>query len=108
MPRPSALPPTSEELAEPGTRPYFLWWTDVTVCELRRLLASEDLETRAYWMGALLREANTRDVWAFVRPREIRELWPHLIRYMGKSRAMWAYLLGIEVPRWPPPEARGA
>lgn len=36
-------------------------------------------------MGALLREANTRDVWLFVTSDEIRELWPRLIRYLGKS-----------------------
>ena len=59
-------------------------------------------------MGALLREANTRDVWLFVRPAAIRALWPKLIRYLGRSRAMWSYLLGLETPAWPPLEARGA
>jgi len=34
------------------TRPYFLWWTDMTVGDLRRMLGSENLEERAYWMGA--------------------------------------------------------
>jgi hypothetical protein len=104
----AVLPPTSPELLQPATRPYFLWWTDVTVGDLRELLASEDLEVRAYWMGALLREANTRDVWLFVRPAGIRALWPRLIRYLGRSRAMWSYLLGLELPAWPPLEARGA
>ena len=104
----AALPPTSPNLLQPATRPYFLWWTDVTVGDLRELLASEDLEVRAYWMGALLREANTRDVWLFVRPAGIRALWPRLIRYLGRSRAMWSYLLGLEAPVWPPLEARGA
>lgn len=95
-------PPTCADLGDPSARPYFLWWTDVTVGDLRVLLASPDLEARAYWMGALLREANTRDVWQFVRPREVREMWPRLIRYLGRSRAMWAYLLGLEAPVWPP------
>lgn len=102
------LPPTSPELLEPQTRPYFLWWTNATVADLRAHLASEDLEERAYWMGALLREANSRDVWLFVKPSEVRELWPKLIRYLGRSRKMWAWLLGLEEPVWPPPEARGA
>ena len=103
-----ALPPTCPDLGEAATRPYFLWWTDATVGDLRGLLASPDPETRAYWMAALLREANTRDVWQFVRQREIRELWPRLVRYLGRSRAMWAYLLGFEAPVWPPTEAHGA
>jgi hypothetical protein len=89
-------------------RPYFLWWTGATVGDLRAHLASPDLETRAYWMAALLREANTRDVWSFVGPREVRALWPRLVPYLGRSRAMWAFLLGLEEPIWPPPEARGA
>jgi len=100
------LPPTSPDLADPGARPYFLWWTDATIGDLRRFLASPDLDERAYWMGALLREANTRDVWPFVTPREVRALWPRLLRHLGRSRAMWAYLLGLEAPVWPPPEAR--
>ena len=91
MPTPTTmLPPTSAALGDDRTRPYFLWWTDATVGDLRRHLQSEDVEERAYWLGALLREANTRDVWLFVRPDEIRALWPSLIRHLGRSRSMWA------------------
>jgi hypothetical protein len=61
------LPPTSTDLDDPATRPYFLWWVDATVGDLRRHLASPDPEERAYWLGALLREANSRDVWPFAR-----------------------------------------
>ena len=75
-----ALPPTSPELALAGTRPYFLWWTEATVGELRARLLDPDLDVRAYWMGALLREANTRD--------------------------MWAFLLALPQPEWPPRQAR--
>ena len=96
------LPPTSEALRDDRTRPYFLWWTDATVGDLKAHLRSADPEERAYWMGALLREANTRDVWLFVDAREIRALWPLLIRYLGRSRAMWAWLLGLPAPEWPP------
>jgi hypothetical protein len=68
--QPSALPlpPTSPSLFDGNTRPYFLWWTDATVADLRVHLADPSPEVRAYWMGALLREANTRDVWLFVTP----------------------------------------
>ncbi|MEM9691188.1 MAG: hypothetical protein AAGA56_01465 [Myxococcota bacterium] len=94
-------PPTREALRDSATRPYFLWWTDATVGDLRRHLCADDVETRSYWMGALLREANTRDVWLFVTPDEIRALWPHLIRHLGKRRAIWGYLLDLEAT-WPP------
>ena len=53
-------------------------------------------------MGALLREANTRDVWLFVEAGDIRELWPRLVPYLGRSRAMWAWLLELPQPEWPP------
>ena len=56
-------------------------------------------------MGALLREANTRDVWLFVTPGAIRALWPRLVRYLGRTREQWAWLLGLPTPAWPPPEA---
>lgn len=100
------LPPTSEDLRDDDTRPYFLWWTDATVGDLRAHLRAPDSRGRAYWMGALLREANTRDVWLYVTPDEIRDLWPELIRHLGRSRSMWAFLLGLAEPQWPPPEAR--
>ncbi len=88
--------------------PYFLFWSDVTVARIRELCRSPDPETRAYWMGALLREANTRDVWLFVKPDDVRAHWPALQRHLGKVRAMWAYLLGLPALEWPPPEARRA
>lgn len=99
---PGRLPPTTASLFDDNARPYFLWWTNATVRQLKEHLGSADPEERAYWMGALLREANTRDVWLFVKADEIRELWPSLIRYLGRSRDMWAWLLKLPPPEWPP------
>jgi hypothetical protein len=96
------LPPTTTALLDDGARPYFLWWTTATVGQLKDYLGSPDPEERAYWMAALLREANTRDVWLFVTAGEIRVLWPRLIRYLGRSRSMWAWLLELPSPEWPP------
>ena len=105
---PERLPPTTPDIERGNARPYFLWWSDITVAELRRRLEAPDRNERVYWMGALLREANTRDVWSFVSPADIRALWPELQRHLGKSREMWAYLLDLELAPWPPPEARHA
>jgi hypothetical protein len=99
---PLVLPPTSAELVEPSSRPYFLWWTDATVGMLRGYLASSDAAERAYWTGALLREANTRDVWLFVTPDDVRTQWALLQRHLGRSRGLWAYLLDLEARTWPP------
>lgn len=99
------LPPTSPALAFDETRPYFLWWTDVTVGRLRELLRSGDVADRAYWLGALLREANSRDVWLFTTPDQIRRDWPHLIRHLGRAKSRWAWLLDVPDLPWPPDEA---
>ncbi len=96
------LPPTTADLLDDDARPYFLWWTDATVGSFKQHLTSSDPDERAYWMGALLREANTRDVHLFVNGDEIRALWPQLIRHLGRSREMWAWLLGLPTPEWPP------
>ena len=102
------LPPTSPDLLIPTTRPYFLWWVDATVADLRAHLASADLDERAYWMGALLREANSRDVWLFVTPDDVRALWPNLLRHLGRTRAQWAWMLQLPDLPWPPPAADGS
>lgn len=78
----------------------------MTVGGLKQRLASNDLGSKAYWMGALLREANTRDVWLFVTPDDIRELWSQLIPYLGRAREMWSWLLELPAAEWPPAKAR--
>jgi hypothetical protein len=84
--------------------PYFLWWTDLTEAGFAQRLRDPDPEVRAYWLGALLREAHTADVWRFTTPSAIRAQWPQLVRHLGRSRAMWAWLLQIEPQdqAWPP------
>ncbi len=103
-----ALPPTSEALRLDATRPYFLWWADATVRDLKRYLQSADPEERAYWLGALLREANSRDVWAFTTPAAVRAEWPRVVRHLGRRRAMWQWLLELPAFSWPPEEASHA
>ncbi|MGH9322244.1 MAG: hypothetical protein ACRD21_26990 [Vicinamibacteria bacterium] len=102
------LPPTSASLFDDEARPYFLWWTDATVRDLETHLRSSDPDEKAYWLGALLREANTRDVWLFTTEEEIRSSWNRILRYLGRSREMWAWLLGMPQGSWPPPEAKRA
>jgi hypothetical protein len=102
------LPPTSADLHSAEVRPYFLWWTELTVGQFEQLLEHPDLEARAYWLGALLREANTRDVWLFTTPEQVRSMWPFLLRHLGRSRERWAWLLDIETASWPPREEASA
>jgi hypothetical protein len=92
-------------LLDDDERPYFLWWTDCTVAQLRRHLSDTSPQTRAYWLGALLREANTRDVWLFTTPDQVRAEWPRLLRHLGRARARWAWLLDMGDGAWPPASA---
>ena len=95
------LPPTSAKLTEATTRPYFLWWLNETVAELRAALASDDARRRGYYLGALLREANSRDVWLFTNPDAIRRDWNWVLPHLGRSRKMWGWLLDMPA-EWPP------
>ncbi len=103
-----AIPSTSRALEMDETRPYFLWWTNCTVGQLRAHLRDANEQQRGYWLGALLREANSRDVWLYTNPDELRRSWPYVVRHLGRSRAMWAWLLDIEDFAWPPAEASRA
>jgi hypothetical protein len=102
------MPPTSTALYADDTKPYFLWWVDCTVRELRTHLVDPDLRRRGYWIAALLREANSRDVWLFVSADDIRRAWPHVVPHLGRSRAMWAWLLDMPAPSQPAPGDFGA
>jgi hypothetical protein len=67
----------------------------MTVGDLRRELAEGDADREAYLLGALLREANSRDVWLYTTPEHVRNKWKAIKRHLGRSRAMWAWILGL-------------
>ena len=74
-------------------RAYFLWDSDVTLERFVELLRHPEIETRAYALGKLLRQAKPDDVFTFVSPAEIRAHWPHIEPYLGRSREFWRWVL---------------
>jgi hypothetical protein len=92
----TVLPPTSDNLRDDATRPSFPWWTDATVGDLRQRLVDPHPAVRGYWLGALLREANSRDVRLYTTPHDLRANWPHVERHLGRERERWAWLLRVE------------
>jgi hypothetical protein len=86
----SFTPP--ERLTDAQSRPYFLWDCGLTLDQFRKGLGDPDPDVRAYLVGKLMRQAKPDDVFLFVRPREIRELWPRLTRYLGRTREFWSWL----------------
>lgn len=88
-----------DRLVDRRGRPYFLWDTDMSLAEFEERLRDPDLETRAYLLGKLMRQAKPDDVFAFATAEDIAALWPQLERYLGKTRHFWAWLLhwwGVE------------
>lgn len=79
---------TRPDLLDPEARPYFLWWTDLTAAAFRRKLVEGSVDDRAYQVGALLREASTRDVWLSLSSANVASLWSALPHHLGRTRAM--------------------
>lgn len=82
----------AERLTDPQGRPYFLWDCDMTLAQFQQRLQDADPEVRAYLVGKLMRQAKPDDVFLFVRPGVIRELWPRLRPYLGRTREFWTWL----------------
>jgi len=88
------LSPTPiERLVDQQGRPYFLWDSAFTLEQFRAALRDSETSARAYLIGKLMRQAKPDDVFSFVSPQTIRELWPSLERYLGETRAFWTWLL---------------
>lgn len=64
----------------------------MTLEEFQEGLRNPDPDVRGYLVGKLMRQAKPDDVFSFVSPKEIRELWPKIERYLGRSRAFWTWL----------------
>lgn len=87
------LSPTPPELlADAEGHPYFLWDSEMTLEDFRKGLQDPDADVRAYLLGKLMRQAKPDDVFTFASPREIRDLWPSLERFLGDKREFWTWL----------------
>jgi hypothetical protein len=90
----SLLNPTPpERLVDRHGRPYFLWDVDMTLERFRECLRHPNLDTRAYAIGKLMRQAKPDDVFRFVSVAEIREHWERVEPYLGQTREFWRWLL---------------
>lgn len=81
------------DMAASELRPYFLWDEDVSIGELRHLLAGPDSPRRDQLLGKMLREGRDLDVWQFVKPREVARVLERLRRRLGRRYAFWSFLI---------------
>ncbi len=81
----------------PAEHLYFFPDEEITADEVRRILAGDDEERRAWVVSHLLRYAQWDDIWEFVSRDEVRELFPQL-DLPDNLRQAWARMLKIEAP----------
>jgi hypothetical protein len=88
-----AMRPLTTDLSRGDCRPYFLWDEDVSIDELRAILAGTDGPERDRLLGKMLREARDLDVWRFVSPAEVARALPRLERRLGRRAGFWRFLI---------------
>jgi hypothetical protein len=86
-------PTPAHLLVDQQGRPYFLWDMDLTLAQFEAALRTTDRETKAWFVGKLMRQAKPDDVFTFVSEAEIRDLWTDVQPYLGRTRAFWLWLL---------------
>lgn len=74
-------------------RPYFLWDEDVSIAELRAVLAGPDGPARDRLLGKMLREARDLDVWRFIRPSDVAAALDRLRPRLGRRYRFWRFLI---------------
>ena len=81
------------DLGRADLRPYFLWDEDVSIAELRAVLAGPDSHERDRLFGKMLREARDLDVWQFVRPADVAAALDRVRPRVGRRYAFWRFLI---------------
>ena len=85
--------PLTVDMSREDCRPYFLWDEDVSIAELRAILASPSSAMRDRLLGKMLREARDLDVWTFVRPADVAEALDRLRPRLGRRYRFWRFLI---------------
>ena len=65
--------------------------------QFQERLRDPDPDVRAYFVAKLMRQAKPDDVFQFVTLSTIKELWPHLTRFLGHSRPFWTWLCIVDL-----------
>lgn len=73
--------------------PYFLWNEETTVARLREILSDPAHPLRAIYAARVMRDGRVTDLWSFLRPQDVKTMWPQVERHLGKRRAFWRFLL---------------
>jgi hypothetical protein len=86
--------PLGTDLHDPRTRPWFLWDEELSVGELRAILADECHPRWAELAAKVMREARDDQVWLFLPVALVVSRYAEVAPRLGRRRAFWDYLLG--------------
>lgn len=89
-----AAPPLGTDLDNPDTRPWFVWDEDLTVRELREILADESHLRWVELAAKVMREARDDQVWLFLPIDRVVARYAEIAARLGRRRPFWDYLLG--------------
>lgn len=81
------------DLQDPETRPWFLWDEDLSVRELREILATESHPRWVELAAKIMREARDDQVWLFLPLSRAVARYQDIAPRLGRRRAFWDYLL---------------
>ncbi len=82
------------DLRNLDTRPWFLWDEDLSVRELRAVLADEDHPRWIELAAKVMREARDDQVWLFLPVEQVARRYGDLAPRLGRRRPFWDDLLG--------------
>ena len=75
------------------TIPYFCWDRKLTEQEIKNQLKNLKGVERDHLMAWILREAAFRDVWRFLKPKEVSDSLPRLQYSLGRWKDFWNYII---------------
>jgi hypothetical protein len=86
--------PLGTDLQDPDTRSWFLRDEDLSVRELRALLADERHPRWVELAAKVMREARDDQVWLFLTVDRVAARYADLAPRLGRRRPFWDELLG--------------
>jgi hypothetical protein len=80
----------------PDEKPYFIWWDqDVTVEDVQKAIASDNLYIRVTYMSYILNDADFEDIWKFMTLKDIQENFWRIRWRTAWLRDHWRQLLTL-------------
>jgi hypothetical protein len=72
--------------------PYFCWDRKLTEQQIKNQLKNLKGAERDNLIAWILREAAFRDVWRFLKPKEVADCLPRLQYSLGRWKDFWNYI----------------